>query len=135
MKIGITGSLNFEEKNKLKEIIFELKNKFKNNLLIATRSNKFGVEKHTKQICKWEFNIPYTEFPPYFMEWNPDCELNGTIKYIYNQNYHPKYLHMRDNSFINFCDIILVFIDETDKNIKKFIKKLEKKNKKYIKVF
>jgi hypothetical protein len=68
MKIGITGSLNFEEKNKLKEIIFELKNKFKNNLLIATRSNKFGVEKHTKQICKWEFNIPYTEFPPYFME-------------------------------------------------------------------
>jgi hypothetical protein len=42
---------------------------------------------------------------------------------------------MRDNSFINFCDIILVFIDETDKNIKKFIKKLEKKNKKYIKVF
>lgn len=128
MKVGITGSNNYQNKRKIKDFLFNIKNEYDNNILIATRANDLGADRIIKQICKWELGIDYTEFPPLFKPWNPDCEKNGQNKYKYNKNYSARYYIIRDLQFIDFCNSFVIFVEKNteDNNIKKFIKRLNK---------
>lgn len=133
MKIGITGSLHYTDEIKIKNLLYKFQQRYKDDLIIATGGNKHGTDKIVKRICKWEFGIKYTEFPPYFERYNPDCELNEVSKYKYNQDYSPKFFFIRYIDFAKFCDnIIILSKNKKEKITKLVISASEKKNKKYI---
>jgi len=45
MKIAVIGNSKYENKRRIKKVIFDFKNRFGSELIIATSGNKNGAEK------------------------------------------------------------------------------------------
>ena len=59
MKIAIIGSRGYTNKRKIKEFIFQLKNKFKEDLVIVSGGAKDGADKYAKRFAL-DFEINYS---------------------------------------------------------------------------
>lgn len=60
LKIGIVGDIRYENKRKIQETLFKLKNKYK-NLEIYTGGRKDGAEKYVKKYALY-FGLNYHEY-------------------------------------------------------------------------
>ncbi len=132
-KIGITGSLEYQDRRRLIKLISRLHDKYKDNLAIVTGGNKYGVDKIVKEITKRDFGIKYIEFPPLFKRWNHNCTENGVERYKYNQDYNSKYYYIRYYQMINFVDsLIVVSNNKNEVNTNTILKSCEKADVDYI---
>ena len=61
MKIAIVGSREYENKIKIKNFIFECKQKFGEDLEIISGGQKLGADGHAKKIST-ELEVHYVEF-------------------------------------------------------------------------
>ena len=63
MRVGIIGSRTYENKRKIKQMVFELKQKFGNELTIVSGGCKDGADRYARKYAL-EMDCKYVEFNP-----------------------------------------------------------------------
>ena len=129
MRIGIVGSRTYENKRKIKETIFKLKNKFPEELVIVSGGAKDGADKYVKKYAL-ELECQYLEFNPAHTIKNLYSALHENY---YNQPYNVKNFFTRNTMIAKYCDIVIGFVpdngeskgtDHTLSEAKKYNKKV-----------
>lgn len=132
MKIAIIGNPNFKNERAIKDLLYKLKEKY-NDLIIISTSGKYGVEKLAKKSAL-DLHIKYIEVPKLNEKWNAYCEGNGRKYYMYNKEYNSKFFYYQISDIIKNSNIIVFFNSSKINQIKEqYEKQLKnKKNKKLI---
>ena len=130
MKIAIIGSRGYTNKRKIKEFIFQLKNKFEEDLIIVSGGAKDGADKYAKRYAL-EFGLPYSEFPPQHEPHNMHCVMEA---YNYGKPYGVGYFHKRNKDLVKYSDRVVAFCKdgEITNGTKSALEYCEKINKKYV---
>ena len=106
MKVGIIGDKKYEDRRKIQEMLFALKEKFGDELVILSGGEKTGAERYVRKFAI-EFAIKYEEY-------NPSCTPKNLYS-VYNRGfygkpYHVSQLHHRYGKLAANCDVLAVFI-------------------------
>ena len=108
IKIGIVGSRRYTNKQKIKDLIFEIKEKYGDEVEIVSGGQKDGADGYAKKFTL-EFDMKYVEFPPAHYSWNMHCKLPATE---YNKQYYVTNYFKRNKQIAEYSDIIVVFIQK-----------------------
>ena len=108
IKIGIVGSRGYTNKKKIKDLIFQIKEKHGDEVEIVSGGQKDGADGLAKKYAL-EFNVKYVEFPPVHYNWNMHCKLPATQ---YNKPYYVSNYFKRNKQIAEYSDIIVAFIPE-----------------------
>ena len=108
VKIGIVGSRKYTDKKKVKDLLFEIKEKYGNEVEIVSGGQKEGADGYAKKFAL-EFGMKYVEFPPSHYNWNMHCKLPATK---YNKPYYVTNYFKRNKQIAEYSDIIVAFIPE-----------------------
>jgi len=126
MRVALIGSPKYENRGEIKDLIWNLKSKFGNDLIIITRGNKQGVEKWVRKFTL-EFGVKYIEYNPAH---TPMSLYSGMNKEYYEKPYHPTQpLHQYD-CVVRNAEKIVYFGEITQKEYNHFKRVLIKSNKK-----
>jgi hypothetical protein len=128
MKIAVIGNSKYENKRRIKKVIFDLKNRFGNDLIIATSGNRNGAEKYVKKYVL-EMGMQYKEFNPAHTTKTLYSAMNEGY---YDKPYRPRNFFHRNTMLVKYVDYIVAFINESPetglddifRNAKKFEKKI-----------
>ena len=108
IKIGIVGSRKYTDKKKIKDLIFEIKEKHGDEVEIVSGGQKVGADGLAKKFAL-EFGMKYVEFPPTHYNWNMHCKLPATK---YNKPYYVTNYFKRNKQIAEYSDIIVAFIQK-----------------------
>lgn len=108
MKIAIIGSRKYENKRKIKEMIFELKQRFGDKLIIISGGAKDGADKYAKKYAI-EFGISYKEYNPAH---TPRNLYSAMPNHYYGKQYHVSQFFHRNGLIAKDCDIMVGFIPD-----------------------
>ena len=128
MKVAIVGSRRYENKRKIKEFIFKLKQEYGTDTIIVSGGCKTGADRYAKKYTL-ELGLQYEEYPPFHEVHNLYCPLPTSR---YGKPYSTKYFFARNKIIAGTCDFVVGFIPEgvegrgTMSTIK-YAKKFEKK--------
>ena len=64
MRIALIGSPNYENRGEIKELIWNLKKKIGDDLILITRGNTIGIEKWVRKFAL-EMDVKYIEYNPF----------------------------------------------------------------------
>ena len=106
MKIGIVGSRQYENKRKIKETIFQLKNKFGDDLVIFSGGSPNGADRYAKKLgCN-------------YVEVNPSHTPKNLYSYMrenwYGKKYSPKNFYVRNKILAKSVDRLIAFVEDGD---------------------
>ena len=129
MKIAIVGSRRYENKRKIKDFIFKLKQEYGENTIIVSGGCKQGADKYAKKYAL-ELGLQYEEYPPFHEVHNLYCPLPESR---YSKPYSVKYFFARNKIIAGTSDYIVGFIPEGieangTKNVLQYAKKMKKKS-------
>jgi predicted Rossmann fold nucleotide-binding protein DprA/Smf involved in DNA uptake len=129
-KIAIVGSRKYENKRKIKDFIFALKEKFNDNIEIVSGGQKYGADGIAKKITL-EFDMKYGEFPPEHYPYNQYCIKE---RYNYGKDYSISNYFKRNKQIAEYSDYVVAFIPENtiSNGTMSTIKYAEKLKKKFI---
>jgi len=108
IKIGIVGSRAYTDRNKVKELIFEIKTKYGNEVEIVSGGQKNGADGYAKKYAL-EFDMNYVEFPPAHYSHNIHCKLSAKH---YNKPYYVSNFFKRNKQIAEYSNIIVAFIQK-----------------------
>ncbi len=108
IKIGIVGSRSYTDKKKIKDLIFEIKEKYGNEVEIVSGGQKDGADGYAKKFAL-ELGMNYVEFPPSHYSWNMHCKLPATK---YNKPYYVSNYFKRNKQIAEYSDIVIAFIPD-----------------------
>mgnify|MGYP006170420509 FL=1 len=108
IKIGIVGSRGYTNKKKIKDLIFEIKEKYGDEVEIVSGGQRDGADGFAKKFAL-EFDMNYVEFPPSHYNWNMHCKLPATE---YNTQYYVTNYFKRNKQLAEYSDIIVAFIPD-----------------------
>ena len=108
MKIAIIGSRRYENKRKIKEFIFKLKNEYGTDTIIVSGGCKDGADKYAKKYAL-ELGLQYEEYPPFHEVHNLYCPLPSSR---YGKPFSMKYFFARNKIIAGTSDFIVGFIPE-----------------------
>jgi len=108
MKIGIVGSRIYENKKKIKDFIFKLKQEKGENVIIVSGGCPDGADRYAKKYAL-EFGLQYEEYPPFHAQHNLYCALPETC---YGKQYSVRYFFARNKLIAKNSDYIVGFIPE-----------------------
>jgi|TARA_Y100000996_G_scaffold157793_1_gene121693 hypothetical protein len=108
IKIGIVGSRGYTNKQKVKDLMFEIKEKYGDEVEIVSGGQKEGADGYAKKIAL-EFDMDYTEFPPAHYSHNMHCKLSANH---YNKPYYVTNYFKRNKQIAEYCNIIIGFIPD-----------------------
>ena len=129
MKIGIVGSRRYENKKKIKDFIFKLKEEHGTDTIIVSGGCKDGADKYAKKYAL-ELGLQYEEYPPFHEGHNLFCTIPS---HRYGQPYSVKNFFARNKQIAKTSNYVVGFIPEgiesrgtnsTLKYAKKFNKKI-----------
>ena len=128
MKIAIVGSRRYENKKKIKDFIFKLKNEYGTDTIIVSGGCKDGADRYAKKYAL-ELGLQYEEYPPFHEVHNLYCPLPSSR---YGKDYSVKYFFARNKIIAGTSDIIVGFIPDGVEgrgtlNTIDYAKKFEKK--------
>ena len=128
MKIAIIGSRRYENKRKIKEFIFKIKNEYGENTTIVSGGCKQGADRYAKKYAL-ELGLQYEEYPPFHEVHNLYCPLPESR---YKKPYSVKYFFARNKIIAGTSDYIVGFIPEGVEgrgtmNTIEYAKKMKKK--------
>ena len=128
MKIAIVGSRRYENKKKIKDFIFKLKQEKGETTTIISGGAKDGADKYAKKYAL-ELGLQYEEYPPFHHVHNLYCPLPESR---YGKPYSVRYFHARNKIIAGTSDFIVAFIPDGveangTKNVLEYAKKLNKK--------
>ena len=108
IKIGIVGSRSYTDKKKIKDLIFEIKEKYGDEVEIVSGGQKDGADGLAKKYAL-EFDMKYVEFPPSHYNNNMHCKLPATE---YNKPYYVSNFFKRNKQIAEYSNIIVAFIPD-----------------------
>ena len=108
IKIGVVGSRGYTNKQKVKELIFEIKTKYGNEVEIVSGGQKLGADGYAKKFAL-EFDLDYVEFPPAHYSHNIHCKLSAKH---YNKPYYVSNFFKRNKQIAEYSNIIVAFVQE-----------------------
>lgn len=127
-RLGITGSEQYEFKNQIKNLIFNLKKQYNDELIIYSRGSSKGADKNIRKFCL-EFNVNYYEFSPSYLS-KTLYSFNQNEAY-YNKEFSGRDIYKRSLQMIKVCKFLILFKYENDKSIDYMITQLNKLQKPY----
>ena len=108
MKVAIIGSRGYENIRKIKDTLFQLKQKFGDKLIIISGGAKDGADKYARKYAL-EFGIRYREFNPAHTIKN----LYSAMSEIYYEKpYHVSQFHHRNMLIAKDCNYMIALIPE-----------------------
>ncbi len=107
IRVGIVGSRKYTNKKKIKDLIFQIKEKYI-DAEIVSGGQRDGADGYAKKFAL-EFDMNYVEFPPSHYTWNMHCKLPATE---YNKQYFVTNYFKRNKQIAEYSDIIVAFIPE-----------------------
>ena len=130
IKLGITGTTTFENKTKIKQMIFKIKQERNDDVVIIGTGDRNGADKYVRKYalefgCNYkEANLPHTAPTLYSL-------MNEAF---YNKPYHVKNFFLRNNTFARYIDQLLVFDDQNgeDQKTARLIQAANKHHKKVV---
>ena len=108
IKVGIVGSRGYTNKKKIKDLIFEIKEKYGDEVEIVSGGQKDGADGYAKKVAL-EFDMSYVEFPPSHYSWNMHCKLPATK---YNKPYYVSNYFKRNKQIAEYSNIVIAFIPD-----------------------
>ena len=108
MKVALIGSREYENIRKIKDTLFQLKQKFGDKLIIISGGAKYGADKYARKFAL-EFGIKYREFNPAHTIKNLYSAMSETY---YEKPYHVSQFHHRNMLIARDCDVMIAFIPE-----------------------
>ena len=108
IRVGIVGSRKYTNKKKIKDLIFELKQKPDTDVEIVSGGQRDGADGYAKKFAL-ELDMKYVEFPPAHYNWNMHCKLAPTK---YNKPYYVTNYFKRNKQIAEYSDIIVAFIPD-----------------------
>ena len=108
IKIGIVCSRSYTDKKKVKDLIFEIKEKYGDEVEIVSGGQPKGADGLAKKYAL-EFNLKYVEFPPSHYSHNMHCKLPATQ---YNKPYYVSNFFKRNKQIAEYSNIIVAFIPD-----------------------
>ena len=106
IRIGIVGSRSYTDKKKIKDLIFEIKTKYGNEVEIVSGGQKEGADGYAKKYAL-EFDLDYVEFPPVHYTHNIHCKLSAKH---FNKPYYVSNYFKRNKQIAEYSDIVVAFI-------------------------
>ena len=108
MKIAIVGSRKYENKKKIKDFIFRIKEKYGEEVTIVSGGCKDGADKYAKKYSL-EFGLEYEEYPAAHQPHNLYCVLPENR---YGKNYSVRHFFVRNKIIASVSDMVVAFIPE-----------------------
>ena len=110
MKVAIIGSRHYENVRKIKLTLFELKRKFKDDLIIISGGAQYGADKFARKYAL-EFGIKYQEYNPAHTTKNLYSAMSDNY---YDKPYHVSQFHHRNMLIAKACNVMMAFIPNGD---------------------
>ena len=128
MKIAIVGSRRYENRKKIKDFIFKLKQEYGTDTIIVSGGCKDGADRYAKKYAL-ELGLQYEEYPPFHEVHNLYCTMPSSR---YGKPYSIKNFFARNKIIAGTSDIIVGFIPEGVEargtmNVLEYAKKFDKK--------
>ena len=128
MKVAIVGSRRYENKKKIKDFVFKLKEQYGNDTIIVSGGCKTGADKYAKKYAL-ELGLQYEEYPPFHEVHNLYCVLPDSR---YNKDFSMRNFFVRNKIIASVSDFIVALIPEGveangTKSVLEYAKKLDKK--------
>ena len=128
MKVAIIGSRRYENKKKIKDFVFKLKQQYGDKTIVVSGGCKQGADRYAKKYAL-ELGLQYEEFPPFHEVHNLYCSLPESR---YDKPFSMKNFFARNKIIAGTSDFIAAFIPEGveanwTKNVLEYAKKLNKK--------
>ena len=130
MKVAIVGSRRYENKKKIKDFVFKLKEQYGEKTIIVSGGCKTGADKYAKKYAL-ELGLQYEEYPPFHEVHNLYCTMPESR---YGKPYSIKNFHARNKIIAGTSDFIVAFIpkDVEANGSMNVIGYAEKFNKKFV---
>jgi|TARA_B110000908_G_scaffold172708_1_gene242225 hypothetical protein len=130
MRIGITGSPEYNDRRKIKDFIFNLKNKTSDDIEIVSRANKNGADTLVKKYAL-EFGYTYIEFPAAHGFRTLHTQLPESY---FNKPFSISNYFVQTKMFTKYCDYLVVFTEarSIDRGIDNLLSAMDKLDKKAI---
>ena len=127
MRIGLVGSRLYENKKKIKDFIFKLKQEHGTDTIIVSGGCKDGADKYIKKYTL-EFGMNYKEYNPSYSGYNLYSAMPKTY---YGKSYHFSQLHHRMKLIAQNCDYMIIMTNEStmDPFLKTAYSNINKQNK------
>ena len=110
MKVAVVGSRDYQNIRKIKDTLFQLKQKFGDKLIIISGGAKYGADKFSRKYAL-EFGIKYKEFNPAHTTKNLYSAMSEDY---YEKPYHVSQFHHRNMLIARDCDVMMAFIPNGD---------------------
>ena len=128
MRIAIIGSREYENRRKIKDFIFKLKQQYGDKTIVVSGGCKQGADKYAKKYAL-EMGLQYEEYPPFHEVHNLYCSLPESR---YDKPFSMRNFFARNKIIAGTSDFIVAFIPEGveangTKNVLEYAKKLDKK--------
>lgn len=107
LKIAIIGSQTYENRLKIKEMIYKLKQAHGNNLEIISGGATAGADKYAKKYAI-ELGVNYKEFNPAHTQRNLYSVMPEEF---FGKPYHVSQLFHRNTLIAKYCDMMIAFLD------------------------
>ena len=106
MKIGIVGSRRYENKKRIKDFIFKLKQEHGDDTVIVSGGCKNGADKYAKKYAL-ELGLQYEEYPPFHEVHNLYCTIPASR---YSKPYSVKNFFARNKQIAIHSEYVVAFI-------------------------
>ncbi len=127
MKIAVIGNKEWQNKRKVQQVLSELKQKFKQELIIVSGGGSEGANHMIKKFAL-EFGITYQEYNPSYTGRNLYSMLPESY---YGKKYHFSQLLHRMRILAENCDYMIILNNEHEMNpqLQTAYSKIQKLNK------
>ena len=105
-KVGIVGARIYTNKLKVKEFVFNLKEKFGDDVEVVSGGQPKGADGYAKKFAL-EFDMRYVEFPPRHYTYNQHCILD---RKEYGKPYRVTNYFDRNKEIAEYSDKVVAFI-------------------------
>ena len=112
MKIAVIGNKEWQNKRKVQQVLSELKQKFKQELIIVSGGGSEGANHMVKKFAL-EFGISYEEYNPSYTGRNLYSMLPESY---YGKKYHFSQLLHRMRILAENCDYMIILNNQNDMN-------------------
>jgi predicted Rossmann fold nucleotide-binding protein DprA/Smf involved in DNA uptake len=106
MRVALIGSRRYENKKKIKDFVFKLKQQYGNDTIIVSGGCKQGADKYAKKYTL-ELGLQYEEYPPFHEVHNLYCVLPESR---YNKDFSMRNFFVRNKIIASVSDFIVAFI-------------------------
>ena len=108
MKVAIVGSRRYENKKKIKDFVFKLKEQYGTDTIIVSGGCKTGADKYAKKYAL-ELGLQYEEYPPFHEVHNLYCTMPSSR---YGKDFNMKNFFARNKIIAGTSDMVVGFIPE-----------------------